>query len=381
MALDFQQVRQQIRTLVEQAPERKEKLQSLLQSADNLLRTNALANQLLQDKVARAAALNPNLRCAVPTDEPLRETFPAPDMPTDGTIIAADGSQINPNRHYALEYCLVNVGAILMSLGSIDAPPTVIQSNLYYDESLFSFTEGMVALMRDQREREILAELAEQTQGPVITFTDGPVELWGREPGLERTVTFQKYLAALSQLRQRGASTAGYVDKPRSDLIVRLLEIAALDDKQLDQAGKDHWLQGIYDIDLYKKQLLPGERTAIFKLQSLSSQHYQEELAIHFFYLNVSSDADYPWLVRVEVPAWVVNDIRMLNDMHAILVQQCQVISNAYYPYMLQRAHETAIVTRAEKEQLDMMISVEMRQRGFEIEGMSQKQIAKDTAH
>ena len=35
---------------------------------------------------------------------------------------------------------------------------------------------------------------------------------------------FRDYLGALRQLHALGASTAGYIDKPRGDLLIRLLE-------------------------------------------------------------------------------------------------------------------------------------------------------------
>jgi hypothetical protein len=381
MALDFQQVRQQIIRLAENAPLREEELRNLRETAEKLLSKYAVDLDHLRDKVARAANLNKNLRCAVPTNEAFTDTFPLPGLPEKATIIAADGSQINPNRHWALEYCLVNVGAIQLEFGGSEAPEEIIRTRLYYDEELYTgtgtITEGMVALIRDQREREILADLAEKIKGPVITFTDGPVELWGLRE-LRASQLFERYLKALSKLHKMGAITAGYVDKPRSGLVLRLLELAALSEDKLAEAGKNPWLLGIFDTTLFEKKLKPGERTALFGIQSASAKPYQDELALHFFYLNVSMEEDAPYLVRVEVPAWVAEDKKLLNDLHAVLVDQCQAIQNRPYPYLLHRAHETAVVTRDEKEQVDMMISVELRNRGLEPGFRSSKQFYKD---
>ena len=82
--------------------------------------------------------------------------------------------------------------------------------------------------------------------------------------------------------------------------------------------------------------------------------------------------------MRVEVPAWVAEDKKLLNDLHAVLVDQCQAISNRPYPYLLHRAHETAVVTRDEKEQVDTMISLELRNRGLKPGFKSGKQYHKD---
>lgn len=383
MALDYQQVRKQIQALAENAPLREKKLRDLRAKAEKLLAKYALDLEYLRDKVTRAVNLNKNLRCAIPTNEAFTDNFPLPDLPKEATIIAADGSQINPDRHAAVDYCLVNVGAIQMRHGAPDAPEPIIQTELFYDDTLYTptglITEGMVALIRDQREREVLAELAEKAEGPVITFTDGPIELWGRE-GLINTTRFKRYLKALSKLHKLRVPTAGYVDKPRSDLIVRLLELGSLDDNQLEEAGKNRWLIGVTDTYLYESILEPGGRSAIFGLQSPNKSRYQDELAIHFFYLNVSLEEDDPSLVRVEIPAWVSEDHQKLNDLHAILVDQCQVIGNARYPYLLHRAHETAVVSRDEKEQVDMMISIELRRSGVSVGRKSGKQTTKETA-
>ena len=385
MALDFQQVRQQIQALTDAAPESAEKLRKLRDLAEKLLTENALNLEYLRDKALQAAALDPYFRSALPTDEALNESFELPELPARATVIAADGSQINPDRHMGIDYCLVNVGAILMVLNDPNPPVTSIQSKLFYGEEVFSMQEKIVALIRDMREREILAELAVDVDGPVITFTDGPVELWGREVSLaaseeqEEKNYFDRYLKALHDLYNLQAATAGYVDKPRSDLLVRLLEIAP-DNKSVKDAGKNRWLTGILDTEILTPWIGPGERSAIFEIQSRSSKRYQSQFALHFFYLNVSLNEDKPMLARVEIPAWVAQSAVMVDALHAVLVQQCQVVPTRTYPYLLTRADETAVVTRDEKTQVDNMIAQQLRQRGLDVDQKSHKQLSKEAA-
>jgi len=309
-----------------------------------------------------------------------------PPLPDDITILAADGSQINPDRHASVDYFLVNVGAIQMKLGSLAAPVTTVRSRLYYDDQMYTetglVTERLVALRRDLRERQILAELAEGQPLPVITLTDGPLELWvGREnepEGKEYEKHFKEYLSALRQLHQLGVSTAGYIDRPRGDLLIRLLEIAKLSVDEIDQAGRVHPLRGLSDAELFKGILSPGQRSAIFGIQSRNAGKYTAELALHFFYLNVGRDADHPYPVRVEIPAWVAENAQMLDDLHAVLVQQCQILGNRTYPYLLHRSHEVAVVTQDEKRQLENMIALEIQNRLGTIGEVSQKQGSKD---
>jgi len=387
MALDFQQVREQVIQMGEQAPSQAKHFRALREQALEILEENAHKNQFLREKVQTALSYNANLRCALPQNETLNQAFGLPAVPKAVTILAADGSQINPDRHASVDYCLVNVGAIQMLYGSSESPVTTVRSRLYYDDQMFTsagrVTERLVALRRDLRERQLLAELAEDPPLPVITLTDGPLELWvGRETepeAKEYEKHFKDYLKALRQLHQMGASAAGYIDRPRGDLLVRLLEIAQLPLGEIEKAGREYRpLRGITDADLFRDILQPGERSAVFGIQSRTAGKYADELALHFFYLNVGRDEEHPYLVRVEIPAWVVEDTQMRNDIHAVLVHQCQILGNRTYPYLLHRSHEVAVVTQDEKQQLENMISLELRKRGISVGGVSQKQGSKD---
>ena len=386
MALDFQQVRQQVIEMGEQARSREQHFRELREKALTALADNADKNQYLREKVEAARSFNANLRCALPGAEPLNGNFGLPPYPEVITLLAADGSQINPDRHASVDYCLVNVGAIQMQSGSPAVPLTTVRSRLYYDDQMYTeagrVTERLVALRRDLSERQLLAELAQGQPLPIITLTDGPLELWvGREnepEGKEYEKHFQEYLAALRQLHAMGASAAGYIDRPRSDLLVRLLEIASLTSSELDNAGRVHPLRGISDAELFKEILAPGERSALFGIQSRTTGKYTADLALNFFYLNVGRDGKHPNLVRVEVPAWVAENAQMLNDLHAVLVQQCQILGNRTYPYLLHRSHEVAVVTYDEKSQLENMIALEIQKRLGKVSEVSEKQATKN---
>ena len=317
----------------------------------------------------------------------LNQGFELPPLPEDINILAADGSQINPDRHASVDYCLVNVGTIQMQYGSSTSPVTDVRSRLFYDDQMYTsagrITERLVALRRDLRERELLAELADGQNLPIITLTDGPLELWvGRESepeAKEYEKHFKDYLKALQKLHKMGASAAGYIDRPCGDLLVRLLEIALLDLDEIEKVGREFRpLRGITDAELFKEILKSGERSAVFGIQSRSAGKYAAELALHFFYLNVGKDDEHPYPVRVEIPAWVVENTQMLNDIHAVLVHQCKVMGGRTYPYLLHRSHEVAVVTQDEKHQLENMISLELHKRGVTVSDVSQKQGSKD---
>ena len=384
MSIDFQQVRRQIIELGAQAPDRQQHLRSLREQAFKLLQENATDLEALRSKVQRVVHnYEPYLRCALPVKEPLNARFNLPPLPSQATILAADGSQIEHSRHMEVEYGLINVGAIQLSLGGQGAPSTTVESQLLYDEQLFDLSVAALALRRDLHERKKLADLAQGAVQPVITLTDGQMELWGGGIGDDEKSEFQhnmeQYREVLSQLHSSGITTAGYVDKPAAKLIVRLLEVVMLSESELPQLRTLHPLRGVNDRALFFNLLGPGERSAVFGIQSKFAADYPEALALHFFYLNVGRPG-HPYLARVEIPAWVVENPRMLEDLHAVLVQQCQVMGNRPYPYILHRAHETAVVTVQEREQIDQMVAQELHRRGVEVGEVSYKQSSKSLA-
>ena len=89
-------------------------------------------------------------------------------------------------------------------------------------------------------------------------------------------------------------------------------------------------------------------------------------------------DEKHPYPVRVEIPTWVAVTPQMLNDLHAVLVHQSQILGNRTYPYLLHRSHEVAVVTQDEKNQLENMIALEIQRRMGMLSAVSEKQAIKN---
>ncbi len=383
MALNFQQVFEKIRQIGLSAQARQQSQDTLRKRARSLLDNWADRAAELNAKLERARQADPSLRCAIPLEEPLDASFPAPAGQKNGTLLAADGSQIAPDRHAAALYSLVNVGAIVMQTGSGQAPETYTDSQLLFEDEIYTetgmLTEEAIEQRRDIAERRKLLELVPHYAVPVVALTDGPVELWG-EKGAE-TEEYRRNLelhkSVLSHLQTHGVTVAGYVDKPAADLVIRLLEIALFStDEEFKDIRKRHSLRGVTDRWLYGF-LPPGHRSAVFGLQSGSRTRYTGDLALHFFYLNVGAP-QHPWLVRVEIPKWVVDDAEKLDRLHAALLEQCRIMGSKPYPYILHRAHEIAVVKLEEKQQVEQMLELELRKAGAEPDEKSAKQSAKE---
>jgi hypothetical protein len=383
MGLDYQQMREQVKQLGQSAPGREDRLKALRQRAWDLLQANANELEGLRQKVQTVVrSHDPSLRCALPAGEPLNAHAPPPPLPETAIVLAADGSQIYLDRHAAVEYFLINIGTLQMDYSDPQSPHITVDGTLYYGDDLNVGgaypSEEKVSLLRDLRERQKLAELVEVIGAPVITLTDGRLELWGASPeeagGEAGDQSLAAFLEALARLQAAGATAAGYVDKPSEDYLVRLLEVAWLPPED----ARERPLLGVRDVDLFRKFLAPGERSAVFAVQSRSARTYRrrdEALAPHFFYLNVGRPG-HPWLARVDILAWIAEDAHKLDDLHAVLLHQCSMLGSRPYPYALHRAHEIARVTPDEKDQLELMIANELRKQGVLVE-QSHKQFLK----
>jgi hypothetical protein len=388
MPIDYRQIYEKIREIGAGSRERKKSLEERRVLARERLNSLAEQFEVLRGKVESAKAADANIRCALPAQESLT-SHSLPALPTqNATLIAADGSQIEPNRHAALLFSLINIGVIVFKSGSNLAPEVFSFPDLKYGDELYSETgrlvsEDLVALGRDLAERKILLDLTTKYPAPVIALTDGPIEIWGSQGSdqQEYTKTRTLHLSILSQLQTTGAIVAGYIDKPAADLVARLLELTLIPEPEMKDVRKKHALRGITDLWLFGEEGRPllksGERSAVFIMQSSSRAHYSDSLEIRFFYLNVGDEL-HPWIVRIEIPAWVADDKNKLDLLHHTLLEQCKIMGVKPYPYALQRAHETAVVKLDERDQVEQLLQLELNKNDEEVGVVSNKQSAKN---
>lgn len=382
MPINFQQTYTQIKTIGAKSAERKKQKDDARKQARELFQAYSAQLDVLRSKVDAAKQADSNIRCAVPLDENLASSYPIPDSVIQATLIAADGSQIIPNRHEALQYYAINVGAIAMQVGSGNTPQTFTDTDIHlldeFDDSYFS--ESQIALLRDVAERKKLLEIANTYSGKKITLTEGQLELWGsvdNENAKDFEKNLQDYLNVLKESEKKKVITAGYIDKPGANWVIKLLEIASTPQDELKNARKNRPLAGATDLWLFEQFLGKHERSAVFSLQSKSAEKYTGSISIHFFYLNIGNEKKSK-VARVDIPAWVANDKKILNDLHSALIEQSQIMGNEPFPYLLHRAHEIALITHREKEEIDRMLSMQIQNNNGEIGRISGKQSAKN---
>lgn len=379
MALELAKVTPQIKDMALRLTEYNNQLADRVSEAEQRLHTYSEQLTMLREKVDRATREDLGWRGARPADqgEPLARCHPCPPCPQRATLIATDGSQIAPNRHASALYYLINVGGIIIQHGSGHPPTLLKQPDLVYEPTqvqtsdLHPVPSGLVNSKRDLTEFQFLADLAwnHRDVPPLVALSDGGLLFWSALEGLsdgEQADYQRRYLNALTKLHDAGASVAGYVDRPLSTGVISLLHLAALRPSEMSKAAlATHGpLQGVSDAALFARLLAPGDRSSLFitwSPRNVEFKTYSPSHEVFFFYLNLASN-DPPVLARVEVPRWVAENGRTLDQLHALLLHQARQLIPPY-PYILARADELAVVSNEEKKHLDYLIELELQSR------------------
>jgi hypothetical protein len=385
MTLELNKVTGQIEDMGRVLAERWRRHNKALPAAQALLHLYAHDQEELSSIAASEAGHR--LRCASPGDEPLDAALPAPAMPAQATLIAADGSQIYPDRHGLVFYYAINVGAIVFRHGSGLAPTASTEPHLFYTEDKL-FPDGnpvspdLVGTERSVAEMRTLTDLILAEAGcesPCLGLADGSLLLWIERAALpsdRQTDLLAAYLACLGRLRAQRSAVAGFVSRPQSAEVVALLYLRQLEPEQRGQVAGlfDTPYRGLTDRALFRF-LQAGERSALFARGTATNERYRAEgHRIWFFYLNTGTD-----IARVELPEWLASQPEVLSLVQAAVIDQCHF--NNGYPYILTRADEQAVIQGEERETLEAMLTQSMIRHGLDQPELSrkaqQKQIAR----
>lgn len=355
----------------------------------------------IHDRIQLARERDVGFRGAAPLGEPINAPYPLPPLPSRATIIAADGSQVYPSIHAAALYYLTNIGVFVYHHGTDDLPEQITEPALFYSENDVRDENGQAIANAAVNARRSVAEvqmLARETwnrrsaDSPLLAISDGPLLFWVGKDVPDGKRLEQDYLGALVHLHDthasavstygQSASLIGYVDRPTSAFVISLLHLLGLEDDNVREAAlkNNGELEGLIDQRLMFRLLQPGERSAVMVQQSPQNKRYHdkgESYEIAFFYLNVGHQEGYH-LARVEMPMWVARSQPLLDCVHALTFDQCQLMWR--YPYALTRADELAVIRAAERAQLDDMIEIELRRNEQAVE-RSEKLESKTVRH
>jgi hypothetical protein len=337
-----------------------------------------------------------------PYTEPINQTFTAPQPPDRATIIAADGSQIYPDDRAPVHFYVINIGMFIYHCGldhlpqQITVPVLAFHKDHVHDRSQRVISNRTVDARRTVAEMRHLAEkaweLRHEVDHSLVALYDNTLMFWANADITGADQLLKDYWGAMQTLYDVQANgtrmtLAGYVDNPRSSTVLRLLYLMSLRDEQdIKQnerklsIGGD--LEGLRDRHLFSVLLRPGERSALMVQNSPRNLEYKdrgESYEIAFFYVKVGDSAR-SVVARVDLPMWVARDKTAVDELHALLLQQCTMQGRNPYPYALTRADELAYVSGKDKRKLDELINIELRRKGIGPVGSAAKVRGKELA-
>ncbi len=400
MALEFHKVTGQIESMARYFAEREIDNEDKIRIALEILREFAGEARLpeIDQRVQDAIDRDAGYRGARPLDEPIMDTYPPGDLPESATLVAVDGSQIYPRRHEAAQYYLLNIAAIIFHYGSGLAPEIVNTPTLFFDEEHFPGGSVTNATINARRAVDEMAALSEQVfyhrdqARPLLAMLDGPLLFMMGNEVSARAPLRNLYFDAMRNLHQNSALLSGYISKPDSTFLVRMLHLLDTPEEEVRRTTLKYngRIEGLKDVQIFghyleeeRRFLLPaGHRSALFTQMSPQNKEFKQrggdDLEITFFYINTAAPGESPRIARVEVPMWVAVNKEHVAEIHVLIYQQCQQITKRY-PYVLMRADELAAVLGKEQHQFDTMVKVSMSRYGLKTEA-SEKQASKNIA-
>jgi hypothetical protein len=350
------------------------------------LREHAQVTDELKEKLNLARRADESWRGAEPLGDRLDQRVQTPQRAEPATLVATDGSQIYPDTHAIALYYLTNVGSIVLRQGSGAAPVTgtapilrMAADDPLEEQDHDRVDADEVNLRRDLREMETLAALARREREDlggdmerlVVALADGPLLPWlpQRMQDADQRRRVRQFTAPLDDLRASYAAPLGYVDRPRSANVLRLLFLAQLPAEAIskERLRQRNEYDGLSDAGLFQ-DLLPGQRTGLFAATSEINENFDAAgQRICFCYMNVATEEGEKnaTMARVEMPEWLAHDTARLEAALAAIWSDCRLL---HYPYLLTRAHELALVSRQERASLEQMLRTEMMRRGLRFE-------------
>ncbi|MDQ7040699.1 MAG: DNA double-strand break repair nuclease NurA [Rhodothermus sp.] len=379
--LDFVRFQQQLRGFAAYQQQRRDRLQEKLQAALEAWQQVDDVEALL----AEVDRVRPSWLVARPLGERLQERVAVPERPAQVTVVAADGSQIFPDRHVEPPCFLLNVGRVAFQLGTYEPVRMESIPRFYFrqedvqdllDERLEAVSVEIVSALRDAFELEALLELAWDVRRdgrPLVALLDGTLIRWMirrlHQRELEEELV-RRYVDLLEQFQQAEIPVASYISMPGGAEVVNLLRVAR---DECSSNPPSLLLDGLTDRLLFGHLLQPGERSGLF----LSGSHIQQAYTRHrivFTYVAVPGPYGMAEIARVEFPVWVAEKADWVDLVHGVLLKECE--KGGGYPMVLTEAHEQAVIRASEREVFYELIGRQLRRQGLPVT-QSRKQTSK----
>ena len=270
---------------------------------------------------------------AIPTGEPVDLAKSADSQPIEA--VGIDGSQIYPLDRSPILWAYIQAVAYRMQRPPlfesqfVDIGTEIAQGGSQALELLENRDEltTLTNAWRTLLEMRMACAAVQVYPGEVILLDNGMLP-WLSVGGSSAHRRLNEYLELLLALRP--GLVAGVISGPQSRLLARLVNLAEAE--TVEQGLKDS--HDIADSVLMRRLLRPGERSALFLHGSPRNKVFQDHSAgVYFFFLRVNEQE----IARVEIPAWLAEDPRLVDSIHASVLADAHLTG---YSYVLSQAHQ-----------------------------------------
>jgi NurA domain len=349
--------------------------------ADDLRRQSLLDAMLdaYRDRWQELAELAEGVRerVAVPTG-PLDERIPPPPRLAQYTALATDGAEIDPDRHGGSgDFFLINIGRVVIPYGQPDRAVELRSTTAlgFTDDDLFivdprdprrqvPMRDRHLDALRTVEELKALADLSEQEHSaPAVALVDGTLlfsVLEERPRDFLRARFYSEYVQQLERMRRAGVAVAAYASRSRGVDLVNLFRAVCGGTPlvcDVCHGASSCSLRALNDAEILGPSLVSGDRSGLFRVRSNVHDPYFGPHRVYFFLLHAEHE-----IARVEIPEWVATNQDLLNNVHAVLVDQLK--KGFGYPAVLARADDRAFIGLADRHVLDTLVRQELAKRG-----------------
>ncbi len=328
--------------------------------------------------------------------EPLDSCIDIQPPPYSHSVFATDGSQISPS-HHEIAYCyLINVGQIMLHYGQslhplLDSVPEVFYKgeDLYVAKQWGIRLEEWMGYRRSVSEAETLSSMAcnwvlppgAHQDVPNLAMVDGSLIYWFLDglPLEARDKILLPILAAWEQLKTTKIPLMGYISASRSLEGLNFLRLqtctyehpnCVVNCGDLVDKYPCQQIDSLRDATFWAAQLQPGQRSPLYRSNLRILDLYDEAQRIYFCYVNVGTE-----IARVELPAWVVEDSKLLDRSLSIML--AQVHKGYGYPVALAEAHNQAVVRGSDRTRFFALLEQQLIKAGLRNVGTSYKEARK----
>ena len=327
--------------------------------------------------------------------EPLNKCFDIPAPPVSHSVFATDGSQISPS-HHEIVYCyLINVGRVMLHYGQslhplLDSLPEVFYEakDLYISKQWGIRLDEWMGYRRAVSEAQMLADMACQwvlppgahQNIPNLAMVDGSLIYWFIDglPNDAKDQILPPILDAWEQLKKTKIPLMGYVSASRSIEGINFLRLQSCPYDQPNCVATCGDLEKypcqvidpLRDSTFWAQRLKPGQRSPLYRSNLKILDLYDDDQRIYFCYVHVGSE-----IARVELPAWVVKDKKLLNQSLSIMLGQ--VYKGSGYPVGLAESHNQAVVRGGDRARFFALLEHQLIKSGVRNVGTSYKEARK----